>query len=69
MRHWKLIASTADLIFSTITSASSVPCLPLNPFIAATIPTIDGSLTALAFRKSAERPKALMRRGVQIADQ
>jgi hypothetical protein len=29
--HLKVIALTTDLIFSTITSASSVPCLPLKP--------------------------------------
>src|SRR6188768_1453380 len=39
--HLKATLSTASLILLTITSANSVPCLPLNPFIAATIPTIN----------------------------
>src|SRR4051794_25979128 len=39
--HLKATLSTASLILLTITSASSVPCLPLKPFIAATIPTIS----------------------------
>ena len=30
--HLNVIEFTADLIFSTITSASSVPCLPLEPY-------------------------------------
>src|SRR5206468_8874765 len=38
--HRNVIAFTACLILFTIRSASSVPCLPLNPFMAATIPTI-----------------------------
>src|SRR6476660_2445669 len=39
--HLKATLSTASLILLTITSANSVPCLPLKPFIAATIPTIS----------------------------
>src|SRR3954453_1136898 len=39
--HLNVTLSTASLILLTITSANSVPCLPLNPFIAATIPTIS----------------------------
>src|SRR4051794_12375438 len=39
--HLNATLSTASLILLTITSASSVPCLPLKPFIAATIPTIN----------------------------
>src|SRR3954452_2871455 len=39
--HLNATLSTASLILLTITSASSVPCLPLKPFIAATIPTIS----------------------------
>ena len=39
--HLNVIAFTACLIFEMITSASSVPWVPLNPFIAATIPTIS----------------------------
>jgi hypothetical protein len=30
--HLNVIEFTADLIFSTITSASSVPCLPLRSY-------------------------------------
>src|SRR4029077_5485285 len=33
--HLNATLSTASLILLTIRSASSVPCLPLNPFIAA----------------------------------
>src|SRR4051794_20337989 len=39
--HLNATLSTASLILLTITSASSVPCLPLKPFIAATMPTIS----------------------------
>ena len=38
---WNVIAFTAALILATITSAISVPSLPLNPFIAATMPTMS----------------------------
>src|SRR5215471_2075278 len=45
--HLKATLSTASLILSTITSASSVPCLPLNPFIAATMPTINSETSRI----------------------
>src|SRR6478672_1915913 len=45
--HLKATLSTASLILLTITSANSVPCLPLNPFIAATIPTISSETSRI----------------------
>src|SRR5260221_6877440 len=45
--HLNATLSTASLILSTITPASSVPCLPLNPFIAATIPTISNETSRI----------------------
>src|SRR4029077_1789614 len=45
--HLNATLSTASLILLTITSASSVPCLPLNPFIAATIPTISSETSRI----------------------
>src|SRR6188474_1040175 len=46
--HLNATLSTASLILLTITSASSVPCLPLNPFIAATIPTISSETSRIS---------------------
>src|SRR5829696_8885440 len=40
-------AFTASVILCTIRSASSVPCRPLNPFIAATIPTISSETSRI----------------------
>src|SRR5215204_5080830 len=40
-------AFTASVILWTIRPASSVPCLPLNPFIAATIPTISSETSRI----------------------
>src|ERR1700704_3379891 len=45
--HLNATLSTASLILLTITPASSVPCLPLNPFIAATIPTISSETSRI----------------------
>src|ERR1051326_165654 len=45
--HLNVTLSTASLILFTITSASSVPCFPLKPFIAATIPTINSDTSRI----------------------
>src|SRR6476646_6303948 len=45
--HLNATLSTACLILSTITPASSVPCLPLKPFIAATMPTISSETSRI----------------------
>src|SRR3954453_9931532 len=45
--HLNATLSTASLILLTITSANSVPCLPLKPFIAATIPTISSETSRI----------------------
>src|SRR3954453_15246034 len=45
--HLKATLSTPSLILLTITSANSVPCLPLNPFIAATMPTISSETSRI----------------------